>query len=111
MKNKPHPKHFAIIKNANYQVIRLEGLQNYTKFIFGDGSIKLMSYSLKNYDNSLNFPFIRVSKSCIVNLSFFSKICSENKKINLIDGSEIQISRRRFNEVLKNIETIITIKN
>lgn len=103
MKNKPRPKHFTLLQNACYQVIRLEGVENYTKFILNDGSIKLMSYTLKNYDNTLNFPFLRVSKSCIVNILFCSSVCQANKRIQLIDGSEIQISRRRFDNVIRNI--------
>ncbi len=103
MKNQPHQKHKLLLQNAHFQVVRLEGLQNYTKFIFQDGSERLMSYTLKNYSESLTFPFLRVSKSCIVNLYFCQNISSESKKIMFKNGSEIQVSRRRFEEVCKNL--------
>jgi two-component system LytT family response regulator len=106
MQNKPNPKHSQLIQNAPNQVIRLEGVENYTRFIFDDGSTKLMSYTLKKYDTKLNFPFVRVNKSCIVNFNFCLSLCQINKRIQLIDGSEIQISRRRFEEVLKNVVLI-----
>ncbi|WP_435355160.1 LytTR family transcriptional regulator DNA-binding domain-containing protein [Emticicia sp. SJ17W-69] len=101
MKNKPNPQHSILLQNAHNQVVRLEGAENYTRFIFDDGRTQLMSYSLKMYNNSLEFPFIRVSKSCIVNLQFYKNFCSINKKILLSDGAEIQVSRRRLGEVSK----------
>jgi DNA-binding LytR/AlgR family response regulator len=104
MKNKPRQNHLWLIENAKDEVIKLEAIQNYTKFIFEDGSSRLMSYTLKNYQNSLEFPFVRVSKSCIVNLNFCSDFSPETKKIWISDGSEIQISRRRLIEVSANIE-------
>lgn len=103
MKNKPNPQHSILLQNAQSQVIRLEGAENYTKFIFDDGRTKLMSYTLKNYDDTLNFPFIRVNKSCIININFCLSLCQENKRVQLSDGAEIQISRRRFDNVIKNI--------
>ena len=103
MKNQPHSKHRILLQNAHNQVVRLEGVDNYTKFFLENGDTKLMSYSLKNYQESLSFPFLRVSKSCIVNLHYFSNISTEKKRIHLTDGSEIQISRRRFDDVLKMI--------
>jgi two-component system LytT family response regulator len=99
MKNKPRPKHSLLIENAEYEVIRLEAIQNYTKFVFENGRFIMMSYTLKNYQNSLEFPFVRVSKSCIVNLNFCSAFSAESKRIWITDGSEIQISRRRLLEV------------
>jgi DNA-binding LytR/AlgR family response regulator len=103
MKNQPHPKHLFLLQNAYYQVIKLEANENYTKFFLENGTTKMMSYSLKNYQNHFNHPFIRVNKSCIVNLSYYLNICSENKTIQLKDGSKIKVSRRRMEEVLKNI--------
>lgn len=101
MKNKPNLQHSFLLQNAHSQVIRLEGAENYTKFIFDDGRTKLMSYTLKNYDNTLNFPFIRVNKSCIININFCLSLCQVNKRVQLSDGTEIQISRRRLGEVSK----------
>lgn len=103
MKNSPSLKHLNLLKDARKQVIKLVADANYTVFHLGDGKSAVMSYSLKNYQNYLNYPFVRVNKSCIVNLRFLENLCTENKRIQLKDGSEIQISRRRFNEVYKNI--------
>ncbi|MCP9749112.1 LytTR family transcriptional regulator DNA-binding domain-containing protein [Lacihabitans sp. CS3-21] len=104
MKNKPRQNHLLLIENAKDDVIKLEAIQNYTKFVFEDGSSRLMAYTLKNYQNSLEFPFVRVSKSCIVNLNFCSDFSPKTKRIWISDGSEIQISRRRLLEVSNNME-------
>ncbi|GAB2643925.1 hypothetical protein GCM10027035_42650 [Emticicia sediminis] len=106
MKNKPSKKHLQLLQSPDNQIIRLEGALNYTKFILSNGKTVMMSYTLKNYQETLNFPFVRVSKSCFVNIHFCSSYCQENKRIQLIDGSEIQISRRRFDNVLKNIACV-----
>lgn len=103
MKNKPSKKHSILLKNASHQIIKLEANVNYTVFYTYEGKTEIMSYSLKNYQNFLHHPFVRVNRSCIVNLRFFENICTQNKKIQLKDGSEIQISRRRFEEVCRNI--------
>ena len=111
MKNKPRQNHLLLIENAKDEVIKLEGIQNYTKFIFEDGSSRLMSYTLKNYQNSLEFPFVRVSKSCIVNLSFCSYFSAKDKRICVAAGAFITISRRRLSEVLKNIQKLDSCSN
>lgn len=103
MKNRPSRKHETLLKDAPKQIIRLEADTNYTIFYLQDGKTQVMSYSLKNYQEALTYPFIRVNKSCIINLYFFRNIDSATKKILLKDGSEFQISRRRFEEVCKNI--------
>ncbi|MBK6977344.1 MAG: LytTR family transcriptional regulator [Cytophagaceae bacterium] len=106
MKNKPRQSHLLLIENAENDVIKLEGIQNYTKFVFENGSYIMMSYTLKNYQNFLKFPFVRVSKSFIVNLNFCSDFSPGTKKLWVSDGSEIQISRRRLTEVSVNLEKL-----
>ncbi|MFY7912950.1 MAG: LytTR family transcriptional regulator DNA-binding domain-containing protein [Emticicia sp.] len=103
MKNRPSRKHETLLKDASKQIIRLQADTNYTIFYMQSGQTQVMSYSLKNYQDALTFPFIRVNKSCIINLHFFRNIDATSKKILLKDGSEFQISRRRFEEVCRNI--------
>ncbi len=103
MKNQPRKKHQHLLQNIDNQIIRLQSVQNYTQFFLQNGRTEIMSYTLKNYQDMLSLPFLRVNKSCIINLDYFQHICTENKRIRMKDGSEIQISRRRFEEVCKNI--------
>lgn len=81
------------------QVVRLEGVGNYTTFIFIDGSSYLSSKSLCVYE-SLPVNFLRVHKRCIVNSHF--KICFDKatKSILLADGTKVKVARRRLRQVL-----------
>lgn len=106
MKNKPSKKHLYLLENAHNQIIKLESDVNYTVFYLNDGKTQLMSYSLKNYQNHFNHPFIRVNKSCIINLSYLQCFSSKCKTIQMNDGSQIRVSRRRFEEVLRNISNV-----
>lgn len=107
MKNVPSKKHSNLLQNADSVVIKLQADINYTVFFLDDGQKALMAYSLKNYQQYLSYPFVRVNKSCIINLMYLKSIDQKNKKIELKDGSEVQISRRRMEEVLKNISVCL----
>lgn len=91
--------HENLIKSAPEQIIRLEANINYTSFVMQSGKRKIMSYTLAMYGMILPQSFIRVNKSCIVNIKFIKNLNSENKKVILEDGTEVQISRRRWIEV------------
>ncbi|WP_188763787.1 LytTR family transcriptional regulator DNA-binding domain-containing protein [Emticicia aquatilis] len=73
MKNKLSRKHQTLLNDAPKQIIRLEADINYTVFYMQSGKTQVMSYSLKNYQDSLTFSFVRVNKSCIINLHFLAK--------------------------------------
>jgi DNA-binding LytR/AlgR family response regulator len=103
MKNKPSKKHLQLLQNTDNQIIRLEGVLNYTKFILSNGKTKMMAYTLKNYQETLDLRFVRVNKSCIINLDYLSRFCTKARIIQLSDGSEIQISRRRLEGVMKSM--------
>src|SRR5205823_8125267 len=53
------------------EIVRLEGCGNYTNFFLKDGTKMLVSRTLKEYETLLDGQaFVRVHKSCIVNLGF-----------------------------------------
>ena len=102
MKNieRKHRKgHANLLKSAPEHIIRLEANINYTSFVMQSGKRKIMSYTLAMYGMILPQSFIRVNRSCIVNMNFIKNLDSETKKVVLKDGTEIQISRRRWNDV------------
>jgi two-component system, LytTR family, response regulator len=92
--------HEKLLTTATQNIIRLEGSINYTTFFLQKGKPLTMSYTLGMYGILLPQTFIRISKCCIINKNFIENLNAENKKILLKDGSEVQISRRRFAEVL-----------
>jgi DNA-binding LytR/AlgR family response regulator len=103
MKYKPSIKHKSLLEDASAQIIKIEAKENYTLFFHQNGKTNLMAYTLKNYQEHFDYPFVRVNRSCIVNLFYFSNFCFQNKKLLLTDGSEILISRRRLESVLEKI--------
>ncbi|SFD89893.1 LytR/AlgR family response regulator transcription factor [Spirosoma endophyticum] len=79
------------------EIVRLEGCGNYTNFYLKDGTKMLVSRTLKEYETLLDGQaFVRVHKSCIVNLGFVRKFFVKKEgELELIDGQQIKISRRR----------------
>lgn len=81
------------------EIIRLEGENNYTRFIFNDRKPMLVSKTLKEYDDLLKgYGFLRVHKSYIVNRHFIISIEKEGY-VKMKDGLLVEISRRRREEV------------
>lgn len=99
---KPHKKHQNLLQTATTEIVRLEGKHNYTSFIFCSGKEELMSYTLAMYTKMLPENFIRVSKSCIINMKYVKSVDGNEKKVVLTDKTELKISRRRLNDVLQN---------
>jgi two-component system, LytTR family, response regulator len=79
------------------EIVRLEGSGNYTNFFLKDGTKMLVSRTLKEYETLLDGQaFVRVHKSCIVNLEFVRKFFVKKEgELELIDGQQVKISRRR----------------
>ncbi len=95
--------HENLLNLAPEQIIRLDANINYTSFVMQTGTRKVMSYTLSMYDMLLPQSFIRVNKSCIINKKFIKNLNLEDKKVILKDGTEVQISRRRWNDVSRNV--------
>ncbi len=95
--------HEKMLTEAPQNIIRLEASINYTNFILQTGKIQIMSYYVSMYGVLLPQTFIRVNKSCIINKSFIKNLNVEDKVVTLKDGYEVQISRRRWAEVLLNV--------
>ncbi|MBC7886984.1 MAG: response regulator transcription factor [Ferruginibacter sp.] len=81
-------------------IIRLEGEGNYTKFYFADKTSVLTSYTMKNYEDILlNYGFIRVHKSHLVNKAHVINYMTDGM-LTMTDLSKVEISRRRKEDVL-----------
>ena len=82
------------------EIIRLEGESNYTKFFFVNKTTLLTSRTMKEYEEILeNRGFIRTHKSHIVN-KFYVTNYSADGILTMSDGSRVEISRRRKEEVI-----------
>jgi DNA-binding LytR/AlgR family response regulator len=99
----PRHQHEELIVEATTNVVRLEANLNYTLFVMFSGKSRIMSYTLGMYGMLLGDNFIRVNRSCIINTNFVSSFDKENKQVNLLDGSSIKISRRRWELVFNRL--------
>lgn len=85
------------------EIIRLEGESNYTRFYFANQKPMLVSRTLKEYEDILaEHDFIRAHKSHLVNKRFVKHLDKEGL-LWLTDGSHIIVSRRKKEEVLKEL--------
>jgi two-component system LytT family response regulator len=84
-------------------IIRLEGESNYTRFFFSNHKPVLVSKTLKEYEELLSsHDFIRVHKSYLVNRTFVQHM-DRDGVLWLTDGSHILVSRRKKDEVMKEL--------
>ncbi|MEP7230408.1 MAG: LytTR family DNA-binding domain-containing protein [Ginsengibacter sp.] len=85
-------------------IIRCEGMSNYTKFYFSNRHSITTSKTIKDYEEIL-FPhkFMRIHKSHLINSEFVSGYSSQNSSLVMKDGSIVEISRRRKREVLQDL--------
>lgn len=85
------------------EIIRLEGESNYTRFYFASQKPMIVSKTLKEYEDILaDHDFIRAHKSHLVNKKFVKHFDKEGL-LWLTDGSHIVVSRRKKEEVLKEL--------
>lgn len=83
------------------QIVRLQGEGNYTNIFIKSRKPVLASKTLKYYEEMLTeFGFIRTHKSHLVNPKFIAKLMADHDLVELLDGSRVEISRRKKEEVL-----------
>lgn len=86
-------------------ITRLQANGNFTDVFFNDNKKKMICRFLKHFEDILEFPFIRVHRSHIVNIQFvrsYSK--SLGGFIIMHDGEEIEVSNS-YRENLMNLFT------
>jgi len=88
-------------------IIRCEADNNYTQFFLNSGEKILVTKTLKEYDETLSeLDFIRVHQSHLVNVKFVDRyIKGDGGTIVMVDGSEVEVSRRRKEEFLKKMNS------
>lgn len=84
-------------------IIRCEGENNYTSFYFPDRKPLLVSKTIREYEDILtDHGFLRVHKSHLVNKKYVTQASKEGF-IRMQDGSTITISRRKKEEVMREL--------
>lgn len=90
-------------------IIRLEAEGCYTKVIFKEGKSKIVSRTLKDFEETLpQGKFFRIHKSHLINLKYikdYSKI--GGYFVTMTDGSRIEISRRKAPDFILKIRAVL----
>ena len=75
-------------------IVRIESDRNYSRIVLNDGSVLLVAKTLKTYDGCLPPCFVRIHKSCLLNVHFIAKM-GPLKTVLLTDGTQLTLARRR----------------
>lgn len=90
------------------EITRIEADINYSHLFLSSGKRIILARTLKTYERNLPFPFLRVNRSCMININFLQRDQTPSAKIiRMIDGTEIAISRRRIHLVSEAIAKVI----
>lgn len=81
-------------------ILRLEADRSYTYIHLVNRKPFIASKTLKHFDEMLeDFDFIRTHKSHLVNSKHITRISNDNQFVLLTDGSKVEISRRKKDDV------------
>jgi len=88
----PQLNGFDVIK-VN-EIIRCQANDNFTEFYLTNGSKKLISRTLKFYEDILkDFDFVRIHKSHLINLQYVTKYMKgKGGQVEMTDGSVVDVS-------------------
>jgi two-component system LytT family response regulator len=85
-------------------IIRLEAYSSYTHIHLVNKRPFIASKTLKHFEDMLEeFSFIRTHKSHLINPRHVTRISSDNEFVLLTDGSQVEVSRRKKEEVQKRL--------
>ena len=87
------------------EILRLEADRSYTHIHLVKKRPFIASKTLKHFEEMLEeFQFIRTHKSHLVNPKHITHISNDNEQIILSDGSKVEVSRRKKDEVLQQLK-------
>ncbi|MFA5816037.1 MAG: LytTR family DNA-binding domain-containing protein [Bacteroidales bacterium] len=90
-------------------IIRLEADGGYTRVILKDQKQKMVSHTLKDFEDALPKEiFYRIHKSHMINLKYIKAYSNiSGNYVTMIDGSRIEISRRKAPEFIQKIKAAL----
>jgi two-component system LytT family response regulator len=90
-------------------LIRLEADGCYTLVIIKDGKNKMVSHTLKDFEDTLpKERFFRIHKSHLVNLKYIKEYSNySGNYVTMTDGSKVEISRRKAPDFIQKIKTAL----
>lgn len=99
-----HGIRFVLIKD----IIRVASDNNYSHFFFADKTKMVVSKTLKEFEELLvPYNFFRVHNSHLINVSHLQSFVSlDGDHVVMNDGSKVEVSRRRKNDLLELLKNI-----
>lgn len=90
-------------------IIRFEAEGSYTKVVLTNGKNKIISRTLKEFENTLSDKlFFRTHKSHLINLKLVKDYSNvSGGYATMIDGSKVEISRRKAAEFVQKIKSLL----
>jgi len=90
-------------------IIRLEAEGCYTKVVVKEGKNTIVSRTLKDFEDNLpKENFFRIHKSHLINLKYIKDYSNiSGNYVTMIDGSKIEISRRKAPDFIQKIKTAL----
>ena len=83
------------------EIVRCEANDNYTHIFFLNKKPVITSRTLKEYDELLTEQgFFRIHRTHLVNKKYIESF-SNDHTIHMIDGSEVEVSRRKWEDIKK----------
>jgi two-component system LytT family response regulator len=87
------------------EIIRLQSESNYTLFFLIGNKKILVAKTLKNFEEKLlAYNFLRVHQSHLVNLAHMKEIDHGDNFVLMVDGSKVEISKRKKKEFMDSLE-------
>ena len=85
-------------------ILRMEADRSYTHIHLVNRKPFIASKTLKHFEEMLDeFQFIRTHKSHLVNPKHITRISNDNEFVMLSDGTKVEVSRRKKEEVLQQL--------
>jgi len=93
------------------KIIRLEAEGSYTKVVIKEGKNKIVSRTLKDFEDTLPKDyFFRTHKSHLINMKFIVDYKNfSGNFVTMIDGSKIEISRRKTASFILKIKSLLHV--
>jgi two-component system LytT family response regulator len=87
------------------EILRLEADRSYTHIHLVGKRPFIASKTLKHFEEMLDdFQFIRTHKSHLVNPRHITRVSNDHEFLLLTDGSKVEVSRRKKDEVLQQLK-------
>jgi DNA-binding LytR/AlgR family response regulator len=90
------------------QIVRLEGIGNYTICVFADGSQLMVALTIKCLLTRIpTGQFVRVHRKHLVNWVFITGVWPTTYMVTLSNGDEICIARRRMGALMQETRLLV----